>query len=163
MEKQVLELCRQLQKDNWRPDYIVGLVRGGLVPATIMSQYLECPLNTLLVSLRDGGECETNTWMPEDAYGETGQKKNILIVDDINDSGATLNWIMKDWQSNCVPDGNWNSIWNENVRVATLVNNVASQSLLRVNYTAMEINKRQKDVWIEFPWENWWKNETKSK
>ena len=47
---------------------------------------------------------ESNTWMSEDAYGYPGSdtdenKKNILIVDDINDTGATFNWIKEDWES----------------------------------------------------------------
>ena len=61
-EGQVLEILRQMQKDNWRPDYIVGLTRGGLVPANMISQYLGVPMHALHVSLRDGNEkdCESN-------------------------------------------------------------------------------------------------------
>jgi len=35
----VLEIARQLHQDNWRPDYIVGITRGGLIPANLLSQY----------------------------------------------------------------------------------------------------------------------------
>ena len=30
---QVQEILRQMQRDEWMPDYVVGLTRGGLVPA----------------------------------------------------------------------------------------------------------------------------------
>ena len=63
----VLDIARQLQHDNWKPDYIVGITRGGLIPATLLSQYLDVPMQTLKVSLRDGSECESNCWMAEDA------------------------------------------------------------------------------------------------
>lgn len=161
------DLCRKLHSDQWHPDYIVGLTKGGLVPATMLAHYLNCRMETLKVNLRDAKdneECESNLWMAEDAYGYDNGKsnpelrKNILIVDDINDSGATLDWIRQDWPSSCLPkDPVWNTeIWGHNVRVATLYNNAGSKSITRVNYYAKQINKRERDEWIVFPWENWW-------
>jgi hypoxanthine phosphoribosyltransferase len=85
--------------------------------------------------------------------------KNILIVDDINDSGATLNWIKRDWQDSCFPsDPRWNEkIWSNNVRVAVLCDNESSASELTVSYSAVDLNKAEEDCWIVFPWEDWWK------
>jgi xanthine phosphoribosyltransferase len=155
VERQTQEILRQIQRDTWRPDYVVGLTRGGLVPANLISQYLECPMECLKVSLRDdAGQPESNLWMAEDAF----EGKNVLIVDDINDSGATINWIMKDWQSSCFPkDKRWKEIWGNNVRVAVLVDNESSASKLNINYNAVDLNKAEEDLWIVFPWEDWWK------
>jgi hypoxanthine phosphoribosyltransferase len=159
VEDQTQEILRQTQLDNWQPDYVVGLTRGGLVPANLISQYLEIPMETLKVSLRDGGQTESNCWMAEDAFGYKQEiSKNILIVDDINDSGATLNWIKQDWQSSCFPnDSHWAFVWGNNVRVATLVDNEASKSELTVSYSAVGLNKAEEDCWIVFPWEAWWR------
>lgn len=153
----VMELVRQMLADAWKPDYIVGLTRGGLVPALKISQYLSIPMETLKVSLRDHGGAESNCWMAEDAIGYGLDKpKNILIVDDINDTGATLNWIKQDWQSGVRLDElEWEKIWNQNVRFMTVVDNEASP--VEVNYSAVSINKAEEDVWIVFPWEEWWK------
>ena len=155
IERQTQEILRQLQRDTWRPDYVVGLTRGGLVPANLISQYLEVPMETLKVSLRDdASQPESNLWMAEDAF----EGKRILIVDDINDSGATLNWIKQDWQSGCFSkDKRWNQIWGNNVRVAVLVDNESSKSKLNVSYSAIDLNKAEEDLWIVFPWEDWWK------
>ena len=130
----VAKMCRDISLDTWRPDYVVGITRGGLLPAVMISQYFNIPCETLKVSLRDnGGEhaTESNLWMSEDAFGypiydlmvSDSGKKNILVVDDINDSGATINWILNDWQSSCLPDDErWlDEIWNQNVRFATIL------------------------------------------
>jgi xanthine phosphoribosyltransferase len=167
VESQTQEILRQLHTDAWRPDYVVGLTRGGLMPANLISQYLDCPMECLKVSLRDdNSQPESNLWMAEDAFGHSvhdpmasdNGRKNILIVDDINDSGATLNWIMKDWQSSCFPkDKRWKEIWGHTVRVAVLVDNESSKNKLNVDYSAIDLNKAEEDCWIVFPWEDWWK------
>jgi uncharacterized protein len=160
VEHQTQEILCQMQKDQWMPDYIVGLTRGGLVPANMISQYLEVPMHTLKVSLRDDNSApESNLWMAEDAFGDNENSgKNILIVDDINDTGATLNYIKQDWQSSCLPsDERWiNDVWGKNVRVAVLYDNESSKSELTIDYSAVTINKAEQDVWIDFPWESWW-------
>ena len=146
-------IVRAMNKDNWQPDYIVGLTRGGLVPANMLSQYLDIPMHTLKVSLRDDNfDPESNLWMAEDAY----EGKNILVVDDINDTGVTLNWIKEDWPSGCLPnDKRWESTWGTNVRFAVLVDNQDSK-FHNIDYSGIDINKAEEDVWVVFPWENWW-------
>jgi len=149
----VTTICRDILLDEWRPDYIVGIGRGGLLPAVMISHYLNVPMQSLDVSLRDGGGCVSNLGMAEDAY----EGKNILIVDDINDQGSTINWIMNDWPSGCFPDDErWEKIWSNNVRFAVIVDNLSSQCSIGMNYWGMEVNKAEEDVWIEFPYEDWW-------
>ena len=149
----VHKICRNISNDDWRPDYIVGLTRGGLLPAVMISHYLNVPMQSLDVSLRDGGECVSNLGMAEDAFNG----KNILIVDDINDQGTTLNWIMDDWPSGCFPDDKmWNTVWNFNVRFAVIVDNLSSNCRATMDYVGTEVNKAEDDVWIEFPYEEWW-------
>lgn len=170
VEAACVNIALQMYKDVWRPDYIVGITRGGNIPATILSNMLNIPCETLKVSLRDDDrECESNLWMSEEAFGyvdleeqetlkcrwDISKRKNILIVDDINDTGATFNWIKQDWMDSCLPDEDnaWNSIWGKSVRFATITDNGASK-FDSVNYTCHEINKAEEDLWLVYPWEN---------
>jgi len=170
IESLTQDIIRQLHQDTWKPDYVVGITRGGLVPANLISQYLNIPMHTLKVALRDNPDCESNCWMPEDAtkleMAKTSgfpqfehRRKNILIVDDINDSGATLNWIKRDWEASVAGTTSpevWTQVWNNNVRIATLYDNESSDSELTIDFSAVTINKANEDVWIVFPWEDWW-------
>lgn len=174
VEGAVLEIARSIIASKWQPDYIVGITRGGAIPAVMLSQFLGVPMRPLEVSLRDGGQTVSDLGMAEDAYGYTakevdfvdgnpmdllseGVAKNILIFDDINDSGATFNWIKNDWRSGCMPsDPSWeNDIWHQNVRFAVLTNNLASSA--DIDYYAWEVNKSEEDCWLVYPWEEYWK------
>jgi hypoxanthine phosphoribosyltransferase len=111
---------------------------------------------------------ESNLWMSEDAFGynypeETGitgarwdlsLRKNILIVDDINDTGSTFNWIKQDWQNSCLPDeDSWNTVWKRNVRFAVMTENLNSK-FEDVKYYYDEVNKGEDDVWLVYPYES---------
>ena len=169
----VQEILRQMHLDNFRPDYVVGITRGGLLPAVMISHYLKVPMHSLDISLRDNVQQgpESNCWMSVDAFGalsseeiaitksrwDVAKRKKILIVEDINDSGATLNWLKEDWEAGCFPDEqSWETVWHETVKFSTIVNNESS-SFKEVDYTYETINKLETpDIWLDFPWESWW-------
>jgi hypoxanthine phosphoribosyltransferase len=122
-------------------------------------------MHTLNVSLRDSEQGpESNCWMSEDAFGFNAAEKegdplckNILVIDDINDSGATIEWIKQDWESSCLPgDPRWQHVWGQNVRFAVLTHNHASK-FIDPDYHAWEVNKAEEDCWLVYPWEEFWK------
>ena len=163
------DIVLQMYKDSWQPDYIVGLNRGGLPLALRISHLIDANMYTLDVRLRDNANQESNCWMAEDAFGyiqeidrddtwskatsDPFNKKNILIVDDINDTGATFEWIKNDWQAGCLPDSpNWNTIWGQNVRFATMFEKTHTE-FDGVQYNWKTVDTSDGDPWIVFPWE----------
>lgn len=169
VERACLSIALQMYNDNWKPDYIVGITRGGNIPATILSNMLDVRGESLKVSLRDAeGHNESNCWMSSDAFGyveenereiykarwDISKRKNILIVDDINDTGATFNWIKEDWRASCLPnESSWDTVWHKNVRFATITDNLSSEFDGKVDYSVHEVNKAEEDVWLVYPWE----------
>jgi len=75
-------------------DYIVGVSRGGLVPAVIASHLLKLPLVPITWSTRDFAKQEHNYQIVADLL----QGKNILLIDDINDTGKTFLDLINDWE-----------------------------------------------------------------
>lgn len=164
IEHMVSSINNLMFADSWRPDLIVGLTRGGLTPAVIMSNATGIPMFALDVRFRDTDDelymgPESNCWMAEWALGyedgavDPAKRKKILILDDINDSGKTLSWIKQDWPSTCLPsDEGWDDVWHDTVRFGCLIDNLGS-GFNELDYTAIEIDKRDDPVWVVFPWE----------
>ena len=142
IESYVNHVIFDMYKDKWIPDYIVGLTRGGLIPAVMLSHKINVPMHTLKVSLRDHAEHEENLWLED----EVSDGAKVLVVDDINDTGATLNQIVHDWRLQNLP--------GHNVKFAVLFDNLSSGFSQKVDYCATEINKAEHDEWIVFPWED---------
>ena len=169
LEAMCMAIVTDMYTSGYKPDYIVGITRGGNIPATIISNMTGIPCEALKVSLRDNSTLESNCAMADDAFGvvpyneqgtyksrwDPDRRKKILIVDDINDTGATFNWIREDWQKSCFPqeDNAWESVWGNSVKFAVLTENLAS-NFHHTNFYAHEINKAEDDVWLVYPWEN---------
>jgi uncharacterized protein len=156
VEHWLRNIVKQMQDDEWIPDHIVGVSRGGLVPAVMLSQYLKVPLHTLNVSFRDNpGTRAISAVLPKD------MGHNILIVDDINDSGETLNYINVinwDLRGDAVP---------RMIKYAVLLNKLSSSFPL-VEYSGVKLFDYGREWcgdsdndWHVFPWEDWHLGENK--
>lgn len=156
VEKLANNIIQQMADANWKPSVVVGLTRGGLLPAVLISHICKIPMCSLDVSFRDNQDTPfsgtTTTWIPE----EIANGHNILVVDDINDTGRTFEWIREDWR-NCVqfikdtqrigPNWPWNKI-----KFAALIHNEPSS--MPTDFFGKTINKNLDPSWIIFPWEN---------
>lgn len=160
-------IIADLAVDKWVPDYIVGVTPGGLALALLLSNRLGVPLETLNVQL-NASNTESNCWMSEDAFGynnpeETGitgarwdikLRKNILIVNNINDTGDIFKWIKNDWQSSCFPNEQyaWDTVWGGNVRFATMTEDFGSD-FGSVSYYWDPVNSIEENTRMVYPWE----------
>lgn len=138
------DLVKQIKSVNWKPDYIVGIVRGGAVPAVYLSHKLKIPVQMIHWSSRDDLNCgnESNCFIPEDI----NCGKRILLVDDIVDGGDTIREILADWDSSIRQ-----ALVVENIRIAALVYNTAQDT--KVDFFHTKVDRNEDNRWFVFPWE----------
>ena len=128
-------ILRAMHKDKFVPDVVIGLSRGGLQPAVMLSNYFDVPMIPVSLALRDH--------QVERLDFEIDPGKKYLVIDDINDTGATLERL-----SQYMVEAQWRS--------AVLINNLPSP--FEPDYQGIEINKDEEDVWVVYPWEEWWQS-----
>ena len=139
----VNQLCRDIVLDNFKPDVIVGLSRGGLTPGVMMSHWLKKPFKPVKSALRDFPEWED--------YLPRKTDKRVLILDDICDSGETFERISKHIKG---PRENMPLQLQCDVRFASLWWN--NEVDFKPHYYVREEAKDTNKLWIIFPWESLW-------
>jgi len=161
LQKSIHTIIHQIHKDQWLPDYVVGVEPNGTVPAVFIANYLGVPMNGLHIDLSDNtldslrgfssSQTESNCWMAEDAAGyKMDRPVNILIVVNRNDD-AVIDWLRNDWESS-IPNGvDWSKIWNHSVRFASLVDVLTNGN--PATYSAIELETLNTVNFIE---NNWW-------
>lgn len=130
----VLSMCHNITHDvsKIKPDMIVGITRGGLVPALHLSHHLDRPMETLMWQTRDA-EKQQYCDIIQQAI-DTG--KTVVFVDDINDTGRTFSEISKAYHCE-----------RPNVHFISLVKKTDTC------YDALAALTLTDKRWIVFPWE----------
>jgi hypoxanthine phosphoribosyltransferase len=136
----VKALAALLAADHWRPDYLIGVGRGGLVPAAYLSHASGVTLLSVDYSSQEFSFADE---LLHKLAAKTVAGQKLLIVDDINDSGKTITELRRVIaREGGVPN---------NVRVAVLMNNIRSDAI--ADYWATEIDRNSDKRWFVFPWE----------
>jgi xanthine phosphoribosyltransferase len=125
---------------GWRPEFLVGVGRGGLVPAAYLSHRLDIPLLSVDVSWGVAGFADE---LLVKLAGKLRGGERILIIDDINDSGGTISMLREALASA--------SQGPERLRVAVLISNVRSRA--EADYWSRTIDRAEDKRWFVFPWE----------
>jgi len=117
------------------PDHIVGVARGGLPLAVMVSHRLDVPLTTLRASHYDGEDREEEVEIETDGLDKVSEHETVLLVDDVADTGMTLEEITDLWSK-------------YRVYYHTAVWHKKPQSEHRPNIVVDETDK-----WVVYPWE----------
>jgi uncharacterized protein len=133
-------IAGQVEEGGWRPDFLVGVGRGGLVPAAYLSH--RTGITMLSVDHSSGDAAFADELLAKLAL-KSREGSNILIVDDINDSGSTIAYLRQVLADHGCSE--------PHIRVAVLVNNVRSKA--RVEYAGTHMDRGEDKRWFVFPWE----------
>lgn len=129
------DLVYKIEKSNIKYDLVVGIQRGGLVPAVHISNALNIPFASLIWSngvgkVRDSSNPHLKTAL--------ARELNVLVVDDICDSGVSLDDIVKTYPG---------------VHTAVLVHNTENKRNFVPTYYGWELKRSEVPEWLEFWWE----------
>jgi len=133
-------LAQQIEDDAWKPDFIIGVGRGGLVPAVHISHRTNLPMLSIDHSSKVLGFADE---LLAKVAAESATGVRLLFIDDINDSGRTIDYIR-----GLLAD---NGCERDNLRFGVLINNSRSQVV--VDYWSQMIDRDSDKRWFVFPWE----------
>ncbi len=130
-------ISKQIKESGFKPEVLIAINRGGLVPARILSDSLNIPhLYVIGISFysRVGVRKETPEVTQPLSVDISGKK--VLIVDDISDTGKSL-ILAKEYVSKLNP---------AEIKTATIHHK--PKSIFKPDYF-----HKTTEAWIVYPWE----------
>lgn len=131
------ELARQVADSGFEPDILLGIARGGLVPAGALAYALDCKnLFTISVEFYTGVDerLDVPVMLPPFLDARDLDAARVLVVDDVADTGRTLELVHQFCAGHVAE-----------ARTAVLYQK--PQSIITADYAW-----RRTDQWINFPW-----------
>lgn len=133
----LLKLAEAVRKSGFEPDVIVGVSRGGWIPARIMSDLLENPKLANVTAEFYVGIAETkNEPTITQPVSVSVKDKRVLVVDDLADTGESLKLVNSHLKKHGASE----------VKIATIY--YKPWSIIVPHYYEKETRR-----WIVFPWE----------
>lgn len=153
MARAIQGICSNVEASKIKFDYVVGLSRGGLVPAVRLSHCLNLELVPLRWSLRDHKARDVSEL--SNILRDLSDDKKILMVDDLIDSGESIK-VMMDQMSRMRGDLQLNlfdKTWEHNLSFAVLLFNTDQKKVRRPRFAYENFSRKERPEWINFWWE----------
>jgi len=133
----LLNLAEKIRKNNFKPDIIVGVSRGGWPPARVMSDLLNNPnlANVRTEFYLGVAETKGEPTLTQPVSMKVAGKK-VLVVDEVADTGKSLKLV----KEHIIEKG------ATEVKIATVY--CKPWSIVKPDYC-----ERETSNWIVFPWE----------
>jgi hypothetical protein len=129
--------AQKIRGDGYKPDIIVGIARGGLVPSRVLADLLETRDFAIITIEYYVGISQTKQEpiLKQCLHTRLTDKK-VLLVDDVSDGGRSLQLAKKHLEEQCAKE----------IKIATLY--CKPGTITKPDYFEKETSR-----WIVFPWE----------
>ncbi|GAM05174.1 MULTISPECIES: phosphoribosyltransferase [Novosphingobium] len=134
-------VSRKVADSDWMPDFVIGIGRGGLVPGCYVSHQLDVPMLSIDHSAKQPDFADE---LLAKLAVMSGEGKKLLFIDDINDSGGTIEFL-RARLAELGADASF-------VRFAVIITNTSSRA--KTDYWAQTIDRSHDKRWFVFPWES---------
>lgn len=145
LNQEISILEEQIVRDNFTPTLIVGIMRGGIIPAVMLSHQFDVPCKSVEWSLRDFGGKEY-TKISSLIFNSVDSDK-ILFVEDIVDSGKTMAEVQS-YVNKCLGDS---YSYKPVVKYSALWYNTAQP--IKIDYYSTAFDRKVNKNWFVFPFE----------
>jgi len=133
----LLAQAQKIQSDGYKPDIIVGIARGGLVPSRILADLLETRDFAIITIEYYVGIAQTKQEpvLKQCLHTQLTDKK-VLLVDDVSDGGRSLQLAKKHLEQQSAKE----------IKIATVYAKPGT-------ITKPDYYEKETSHWIVFPWE----------
>lgn len=146
LDADVASLKQQIIQSDFKPNLVVGLLRGGAIPAVMLSHQLKTPMEALQWSKRDFSSRHFGHYIDHILKSAIRDSQRVLIVDDILDSGETIGELQH-YASKMTSI----KMWKQYIKFACLWKNVSCD--VPIDYHVKEVDRKEDQRWVVFPWE----------
>ena len=130
-------------KNSFEPDYILAISGGGLIPSRMIRKVINKPIISLTIKYYDENDQimdspEIIQWVDRELI----ENKKILIIDEIDDTGKTLDFIINKLKE-----------YNPNELCLGVIFNKKKEKAYNFEEIKYFCSEEIDDNWVVFPWE----------
>ena len=139
IEELAAQLVHAIKASGFKPDYVVGIAMGGLIPLALVAERLGVKsIATVSARSYDEKTKKRGKLVISHIPRIQARGKRILLIDEIADTGETFRAVSKALKNACGA---------KDIKTAAIVVNT-KRCRLRPNFSVLDV-----DRWVVFPWE----------
>ncbi len=143
----VKELYLKIQ-NNFEPDIVIAIGSGGWLPARLINRFFNKEIESIRIYSYNNDQQQS---IVDSQFSKINadyiKNKNILIIDDVNDTGSTLGYVV-DKLHNLVN-------LSSNMCIGVLHDKIKDKKydIEKDTRTKYFYSRKIEDIWIQYPWE----------